>query len=90
MKPYISESEANEYRRLSALAASIESQLEELAVAAVKSNIPDTSKIAILDWIKRAETFRGLSYFLTPQTEWTGGDSQNPENFKLRAPHIVK
>lgn len=30
----------------------------------------------------------GLSYLCTPQSEWTGGDSSCPDNFRYRAPHI--
>ncbi|MAG28102.1 hypothetical protein CMI47_21460 [Candidatus Pacearchaeota archaeon] len=32
----------------------------------------------------------GNAYMFTPQSEWTGGDSSQAENFKWRAPHVVK
>lgn len=32
----------------------------------------------------------GLSYMCTPQSEWTGGDSDNPKNFTLREPNWVQ
>ncbi len=34
------------------------------------------------------EVLSGLSYLFKPQSEWTGGDSEDPANFKVRAPHI--
>lgn len=34
------------------------------------------------------EVLSGLSYLCKPQSEWTGGDSEDPANFKVRAPHI--
>lgn len=30
----------------------------------------------------------GLAYLLHPQTEWMGGDSMDPKNFKWREPYI--
>lgn len=87
---YINETEAQNYHTLAAMAAKIEEDLQSLVVATVESGIPDEVKIHILDWVKRADTFRGLSYMLTPQSEWMGGDSQDAKNFKLRAPHIAK
>lgn len=86
----ITEDEARAYRNLAALAKQIERDLAQLAVSTITEEIPDDAKMRILDWIKRAETFRGLSYFLTPQTQWTGGDSQDAKNFKVTAPHIAR
>lgn len=86
----ITEDEAQAYRRLAARAKQIERDLSQLAVSTVAEEIPDDVKARILDWVDRAETFRGLSYFLTPQTQWTGGDSQDAKNFKVTAPHIAR
>lgn len=86
--PHINEITAEQYRKLSTLAAEVESKLQELFLATVQSDIPADAQMRVLKWLERAETFRGLSYMLTPQPEWTGGDSQDPKNFKLRAPHI--
>ncbi|CAB4162736.1 hypothetical protein UFOVP785_100 [uncultured Caudovirales phage] len=36
------------------------------------------------------ELVGGESYMFTPQTEWTGGDSAKPENFKDRLPHVAR
>lgn len=33
---------------------------------------------------------RSLAYMLSPQSEWTGGDSLDSKNFKYRYPHICK
>lgn len=43
-----------------------------------------------LDAIRKAlDATNGQSYMFTPQSEWTGGDSMNPKNFKFRPPHII-
>lgn len=81
--------ESAEYQKLSALAREIEDKLSSLVVATAQAGIPDAVKCNVLDWIKRTETFNGLSYFLTPQTEWLGGDSRDAKNFAVRAPHIA-
>lgn len=31
-----------------------------------------------------------IPYWWHPQPEWTGGDSRDPNNFKLNPPHIYK
>lgn len=85
---HINEITAEQFRKLAAIAREAEEKVQELLVSAVRADIPEDAKMKVLDWIKRAETFRGLSYFLTPQPEWTGGDSSDPKNFKIRAPHI--
>lgn len=36
------------------------------------------------------QTLQGLIYMSSPQTEWTGGDSSNPKNYKRNPPHIDK
>lgn len=36
------------------------------------------------------EALSGLSYMFYPQSEWTGGDSTNPKNFKMVEPHICR
>lgn len=81
---YPNEETITEYRKLASAAGAIESALQEMVVSVVKSAIPEEAKIAVLEWIKRADTFRGLSYMLHPQSEWMGGES-----FKTRAPHIA-
>ena len=88
MRRYLNNTEAKEYNDLASKAKAIESALSSLLVDVVTSDIPDDAKCEALDFLKRAETFQGLAYFLTPQTEWMGGDSSDPRNFKTRAPHI--
>lgn len=34
-------------------------------------------------------SFRFAAYMLCPQSEWVGGDSMNPKNFKTREPNVV-
>ena len=47
------------------------------------SNAVDRLRTAI-------DTLSGLPYLFTPQTQWTGGDSSDPSNFKTVPPHIVR
>jgi hypothetical protein len=90
MKHRITSETAAEYRALAEKAKAIESALMELVIATGATSIPDEAKIKVLNWIDRAETFRGLSYVLTPQTEWMGGDSQESANFVIINPHIAR
>lgn len=39
---------------------------------------------------KLSEELSGLPYLSTPQSEWMGGDSTDPKNFKYRPPHIAR
>jgi hypothetical protein len=39
---------------------------------------------------KLEDASAGMSYLFTPQTEWTGGDSSNHDNFKHTLPHIAR
>jgi hypothetical protein len=80
---YIDQNEQTQWHRLANHAKAIESMLSDLTLATLQADIPDKAKIAVQDWISRADTFKGLSYFCTPQSEWQGG-----ENFKVREPHI--
>ena len=90
MKHRITSEVAADYRALAEKAEAIDSALMELVIATGATSIPDEAKIKILNWIDRAETFRGLAYSLTPQTEWTGGDSQDSANFVTMNPHIAR
>lgn len=87
---HISEITVAQYRKLSAVAKEIEDKLSQLLGDTAQADIPDEVKLKIMKWLERADTFCGLSYMLTPQPEWMGGDSQDPANFKLRAPHIAR
>jgi len=84
-----SETEA-QYRLLVTKAKLAEEAISELLLATVQSSIPDDAKLKVLDWISRADTFKGISYFLTPQTEWTGGDSVDANNHVVNNPHIAR
>ncbi len=43
-----------------------------------------------IETVNRAIRETALSYEYTPQSEWTGGDSLDPNNFKYRFPHIME
>jgi hypothetical protein len=90
MSKHITTEQAAEYRRLAVLADKVNKALDELSLATLQAEIPQAVKANIFDWIARAETFRGLPYFLTPQSEWLGGDSSDPKNFAINAPHIAE
>jgi hypothetical protein len=54
----------------------------------LKLNITEGRPLEAIDRI--ADAVNGQSYMFTPQTEWTGGDSSDPKNFKVNLPHIAK
>jgi hypothetical protein len=86
---YLNTQESAEYRKLAERAREIEDKLESLLMESLTSPLlSDGIKKEVADWIGRADTFKGLSYFLTPQNEWAGGDPMDPNNNKTRAPHI--
>lgn len=81
---YLTSESEKEYNYLASIAREVEEKLQLLVLETAKArDIPDNVRGNILHWVARAETFRGLSYFLTPQSEWQGGES-----WKVRAPHI--
>ena len=86
----LTDSQVAEWRKLSDQAKQIETLLSAMAVSVVQSSIADGYKLNVLDWITRADSFRGLSYFCAPQSEWLGGDSTDAKNFCYRLPHIAK
>ena len=49
---------------------------------------PEAKPLKAIDAI--AEAASGQSYMFCPQTEWTGGDSSDPKNFKINLPHIAR
>ena len=81
--------EASQYSMLAAQARKVSAELDALALQALQADIPEASKVNIFKWLERAEPFSGLAYFLTPQPEWTGGDSSDPKNTVLTEPHIA-
>jgi len=54
----------------------------------LKLHITDGKALKTINDI--AETTNGMAYMFTPQSEWTGGDSSNPNNFKFTMPHIAR
>ena len=75
MKTYLKPDQADAFRKLEASARAIENALESLMVDIAQSSIPDADKIGALNWLSRADTFRGFSYALHPQAEWQGGET---------------
>lgn len=57
-------------------------------VLLLKLNITEGKALEALNAIEQAVS--GQSYMFTPQTEWTGGDSADPKNFKPTLPHIAR
>ena len=50
---------------------------------------PDNQKA--LERIRQAQdSLSGLGYLFTPQNYWSGGPSDNPDNFKPYTPHIAR
>lgn len=43
-----------------------------------------------LDAINKAIRETAMSYEFTPQSEWMGGNSLDPDNFRYREPHIME
>ena len=86
MDHYLTPEETDEFSALERRAARISELLLDLTLATVQAQtIDEGTKVNILNWIDRAEGFRGLAYNLHPQGEWQGG-----EVWKTRAPHICR
>jgi hypothetical protein len=90
MKTRITEPEAAAYRELASRASAIQSAINDFTVAMMGAGIPDTVKIKIMDRMSDKPSFQSLAYFLTPQTEWTGGDSLDDRNHVTMNPHIAR
>lgn len=54
----------------------------------LKLNITEGKSLRAIENIIDATA--GMSYLFHPQTEWTGGDSKDPKNFKHTLPHIAR
>jgi len=54
----------------------------------LKLHVSDGKALKAIDDI--AESSNGMAYLFTPQSEWIGGDSSNPNNFKFTLPHIAR
>jgi hypothetical protein len=68
-------------------------QISELAcecrmILMLELEIVDGKPMKIIETIE--DSASGQSYMFTPQTEWTGGDSSNPKNFKETLPHVAR
>lgn len=85
---YIDEEEAAQWREICESLREVARQLPRVAVTLVRLGQTDGRVYAA---VKAAEdALSGLIYNCTPQTEWTGGSSHDPNpapQHKTRAPH---
>lgn len=89
MNHYLTPEERAACQSLADKARQIATLMGELVVEAITSeHLTTEERLAVLEWDKRAENYKGFAYFLTPQSEWTGGDSSDPKNTKFRKPHL--
>ncbi len=85
---YMTEEHVQEVNRLRDLATAARDAIDLFEQAACSSELLTAEAV---QWVlneRLALRVRGLLYFLTPQREWTGGDSADPKNYKFRYPHI--
>lgn len=61
-----------------------------LEIALAHSDVDSTERLLALSNRLRDGGPLGLFYMCTPQSEWTGGDSDNPKHFTLREPNWVQ
>lgn len=58
-------------------------------ILSILSNYENDSAELLLELYKKLD-FDIPVYFTTVQPEWTGGDSDNPDNYVYNEPHIVE
>jgi hypothetical protein len=91
MKHYITSEEATLCNNIAANLAAIHDAQQAcvLTVAQAKDILPLSAISEILD---KMEEIRGIvgSIDMHPQSEWMGGDSMNPANFKIRRPDFMR
>lgn len=88
MNKRISEDQAAEYEGLERAARAITEAVSNFVVAVAEADVPEEVKVKCLEIADGLDTF-GLAYRLHPQSEWTGGDSSDPKNTVINAPHIA-
>ena len=57
-------------------------------ILSIMSDYENNSAVLLLELYKKLD-FDIPVYFTTVQSEWTGGDSDNPDNYIYNEPHIV-
>ena len=84
----ISEADAARWQRLADMFRTAEKALADAPLVLMDLGAPMDG--GAYEALRRAEeALRGQAYMFTPQPEWTGGDSLDPANFRIRAPHIA-
>lgn len=85
---HISPKKADIWRRISMLLSEAHSRVEEArSLLLLDLHITEGKAVEVTD--AAAEALAGQGYMFVPQSEWTGGDSSDPDNFKWRKPHIA-
>jgi len=88
MDPYISPDDAAKWRRLADKLKTISELVTDChVIALLELGITEGRPRERIEALSDASS--GLSYLFTPQTEWMGGDSTSPDNYKVRLPHIA-
>lgn len=85
---YIDEETAAKWRRLARLWREASQRLETIRLELL-TELNVTEGRAIEEAEQAIDAVKGNCYMFTPQSEWTGGDSEVAENHKIRPPHIV-
>ena len=87
----ISREEADKWQRIAAKFRTASELLSEIRVDLVCNMglTADEMKIPLKFVDEGIDSISGNSYMFTPQSEWTGSDSHNEINFKMKAPHIT-
>ena len=87
IRKYMTLEEVEAFNTLTRLAKKIEEAQSDLLQESLKADIPDDARHAIL---KELLPQGALSYVLTPQPEWTGGDSGCDDSYRMVWPHILE
>lgn len=79
---------ADQWHRLSNLWREASERLEQIRLELL-TELNITEGRAVEEIEGALEAVQGNAYMFAPQSEWTGGDSSDPNNFKWNAPHIT-
>jgi len=85
----IDQTTAEKWQRLSSLWREANNTLEQIQLELLTEIGLSGSCKAIVAVEKALQATNGQAYMFTPQSEWMGGDSSDPKNFKFRQPHIM-
>jgi len=84
----IDDTTADKWQRLATLWREANSNLEQIRLELLTElHITEGKPLEVVEEALNATN--GQAYMFTPQSEWTGGDSSDPKNFKFRQPHIM-